>query len=257
MRRLGFHVNRGIRRGLSLGGGILILIFLIKLASIELNALLAERTFMTQWRVDGGLKKFLHIASDLELTADSDELLAQYAADDLSEGGRCDENPERIMKFLESEKRPMIQFRLIRALGDCHSNQAVPILLGFLNDSDNELTCIGAAKSLGVLRAREAIPKLEGIVVHNASRCANNAAVALGRMGEKRVAYPWAVDALSAKRPLRDEGSRDYSRRQDAGEILGMIGTEADVPLLDENKDFLGVFRGYEEKAIRDREAIH
>lgn len=238
---------------------ILFMVLLSKLIWIEINALYAERSFWYQWRIGGGLKGFLHLASDLELASDSDRVIREHAAGRLSTKRCCDQEDGIIELLKNSRERSMVEVNLMRALAVCRSQKAVPLFRKYLREQEPSMTIVAAAQSLGVVQAREAIPDLEAVLEQSSDRCvqcAGNAAVTLSRMGERRVAYPWAIKVLSADNSQRNPGSsEDFWRRSLAGDVIANLGTAADIPLLEKNKRFLRVMADYHKKKILDRES--
>lgn len=213
--------------------------------------------FSFVWRAQGGIKGFLRIASDLELAGDSDSLIAERAAGRLLSERQCDKQDGMLALLQSKQSTALVRVRLMDALALCHNNKLVPLLKEALQE-DNLMIVGSAALSAGMLGDRELIPELESAV----SRCANaqcggSAAMALSRLGEKTVSYPWAVKALSDPRPGKDPRSEDFYRRMYAGQILEKIGTATDIPLIEMNRSPLGVYAEYHKKAILDREAAN
>jgi hypothetical protein len=213
--------------------------------------------FSFVWRAQGGIKGFLHIASDLELVQDPDSLIAERAAGRLLSEHQC-EKQDRILAILKAKpNNALVRVKLMDVLAICKDNRLVPVLREALQE-DNLMIVGSAALSTGMLGARELVPELESAVARCANaQCAGSAAMALSRLGEKKVAYPWAIKALSDERPAKDPKSEDSYRRMYAGQILENIGTVADIDLIEKNRSPLGVYAEYHKKAILDRESAN
>lgn len=191
------------------------------------------------WRGQGGLLGFFHLASDSKLAASSDPLIAEAAAERLAIKHQCG-GANGLIALLQEKRQPLVQVRLMQALASCGSRGAIPIMRRFLRSEGSTMVPVVAAESLGLMKAREAIPDLEAAVAHCSAACEGAAAVALARMGQRNVAYPWAVKVLSAPRPRRDPGSEDAWKRNNAAEVIESLGTLADIPLLEKNRQELG-----------------
>lgn len=247
-------MNRTLRRTLLFFGLVLFIILGPTVVWIKLNAMFAERSFGYQWRIDGGLRGLFHLASDLKLAADSDNVIREAAATRLLTAKQCDKQAGMLALLRSKRTDTMVRYRLMQTLAACGNQDVVPLLRQALRESEPVILIV-AAQSAGSLHAREAIPELEALVERCSAQCAGSAAAALSRMGERRVAYPWAVKALSAERPKHDLGSEDSFARMYAGEVLQNIGTAADLRLIDRNRRSLGVFADYQKKEILDRQS--
>jgi hypothetical protein len=236
-------------------GGLVLLWLGGDILMLWLDAAFSEAPISFIWREQGGFRGHFHFVTDLELAADPDSVVSESAASRLQVRRQCDKQ-DGMLKLLDLETRPNTRLRLLQTLAACGSQKAIPLFREALHSGNPSLVVVGA-QSLGMLKARDAISELEAVVEQGVSQCDGAAALALSQMGERRVAYPWAVKMLSAEKPKNDPNSVDSFRRIYSGQILENLGTAADIPLLERNKGSLGVYTEYQEKAILGREATH
>jgi hypothetical protein len=235
--------------------GLICVLFLIGVDFfwLWLDAAFSEAPISYVWREQGRFKGHFGLISDLQLAADPDSVVSERAASRLLIKRQCDK-ADGMIQFLESENRRNVRRWVMQALAACGDRRAIPYFRAALHSEDQMLIGVGA-QSLGMLKAREAIPELEAIVEQGISQCDGAAAFALSQMGEKQIAYPWAVKMLSADRPDHDPKSVDSFRRMYAGQILEEIGREKDIPLIEKNRSALGVGADYYVQAIRKRDS--
>jgi hypothetical protein len=200
-----------------------------------INAAFAEASMSEVLHELGGLRGYLGFASDLQLAADPDLVIAEHAASRLLH--HC-EREDGMIELLKVEKRPAVQRWLMQSLAGCNSTKAIPLFREALHSQNSMIALVGA-QSLGMLKTRAAIPELEELVGRCDPQCAGTAAYALSRMGERRVVYPWAVKALSAPKPQRDPGMNDHFQRYYAMKIIQEVGDRDDLRLLESNRDYI------------------
>lgn len=209
--------------------------------------------FAYVWQSQGGLRGFLHVSTDLALAKSSNNLISEQAASRLLTNRQCDEQ-DGMLKLLATESRRNTRRWVLQALAACNSQKAIPLFRESLKSDDTMIAYVGA-QSLGMLRAREAIPELEATVAKGVPQVSGMAAWALSMIGETQTSRAWAIKVLSAPRRHPDPRAEDFAQRGQAGSVLERVGLPEDIPLLEQNKGPLGVYLDYQKKAILARQA--
>ncbi|MBI3565071.1 MAG: HEAT repeat domain-containing protein [Elusimicrobia bacterium] len=228
-------------------------IFGAKFVLLWLSAAFSEAPISVIFHQQGKWRGFLGLASDVQLASDSDPLIAFHAVSRLLH--HCDQT-DGMIRLAQKERRPEVQWRLLQSLGSCMDSRTIPIYLEALH-SDNQVVVAVAAQSLGMLKAKEAIPELEPLVERYEPKVAGVIAYALSQIGERKVSYPWAVKVLSRPKPDKDIGSQDSLSRYYASKVLEEVGDRNDLRYLEMNKTHMGLNVEFKEteRILRSRSA--